>query len=72
MSETLHLQGKVRRLGNSLAFVIPAAEARKAHIQEGTDIQAEVTVGKPRLLGLLKGVIPYEPFSRAEFYNDDD
>lgn len=41
---------KVRRDGNSLAVTIPAAEARKAHLTEGTYVNIEVDTESGNLL----------------------
>lgn len=67
---TLHIRGQVRRLGNSLVVVIPADMARKANLREGSDIVADVTPGRPDVLGILKDH-PYTPFTRDDLYDDD-
>jgi hypothetical protein len=55
MSE-IEVVGPVRRMGNSLALIIPSKEARRAHITEGVPVRARVSVEVPPPLGLLKGV----------------
>jgi hypothetical protein len=46
----------VRKVGNSLAVLIPAKDAKRAHISEGVPVRARVTVEVPEPLGLLKGI----------------
>lgn len=72
MSE-LHLHGTVRRVGNSLAILIPAKDARAANIEEGTEVDVDLRRSKEGLagiLGLLKD-IPCTPFVRADEDEDD-
>jgi antitoxin component of MazEF toxin-antitoxin module len=66
----LRLHGKVRRVGNSLAILIPAKEAREAGMKEGDSIAGSIHSDVPEILGLLKGKMPYEPFSRRDFDHD--
>ncbi len=71
----VHLHAKVRKVGNSLAILIPAATARKVGLHEGDDVDADLqkaqNTGLAAAFGLLKGKIPYEPFSREGLYDDD-
>lgn len=46
---------KVRRDGNSVAVTIPAKEARKAHLEEGTYVNVEIDEAS--------GVVRIEPVS---------
>ena len=59
----LHVSGHVRRVGNSLAVLIPIAEARKAGISTGDPVDVLIRSGVPDAFGLLKG-LPYVPFER--------
>lgn len=59
----LHVSGHVRRVGNSLAVLIPIGEARKAGISTGDPVDVLIRSGVPDAFGLLKG-IPYAPFER--------
>lgn len=62
----LHIHGTVRRVGNSLAVVIPAEDARRAGIKAGDAIDADLRPQPQPTLGLLKGKLAYEPFSRRD------
>lgn len=66
----LHLHATVRRVGNSLALVIPADQARRAGIKAGDAVDADVRTKAQPALGLLKGKLPYEPFSRRDVDRD--
>lgn len=48
--------GPVRKVGNSLAVMIPARAARRAKIREGVPVRARVSVESVEPLGLLKGI----------------
>jgi antitoxin component of MazEF toxin-antitoxin module len=52
----IEVVGPVRKMGNSLAVVIPSKDAKRAHITEGVPVRARVSVEVPRPFGLLKGV----------------
>jgi hypothetical protein len=54
--EEIEVVGPVRRMGNSLAVVIPSKEAKRAHITEGIPVRARVSVEVPQPFGLLKGI----------------
>ena len=63
-----------KRIGGSLAVFLPAEVVRRERIREGVPIRVVVERrAKPQVLGLLKGVVPYEPFSRRKerWYPDE-
>lgn len=66
MDRVLHIHGTVRRVGNSLAVVIPAGEARRAGLKAGDAVDADLRPKPQPTLGLLKGKVAYEPFSRRD------
>jgi hypothetical protein len=54
-----------KRIGGSVAVFLPAEVVRREGIREGVPVRLTVgRPGKPRVLGLLKGKLPYEPFDR--------
>ena len=54
-----------KRIGGSVAVFVPAEVVRREGIREGVPVRISVERrGKPRVLGLLKGKLPYEPFDR--------
>ncbi len=61
----LRVSGHVRRVGNSLALLIPLPDARKAGISAGDPVDAVIHSGVPDALGLLAD-FPYRPFERAK------
>jgi len=63
-----------KRIGGSLAVFLPAEFVRREGIREGQAIQVVVRAkGKPSVLGILKGRVPYEPFDRhAEGFEPDE
>lgn len=67
-SET-RFTGRLRRVGNSLAFFIPASETRRLDLQEGQTVDVTLTPRVPAALGLLAD-LPYEPFDRRELWRD--
>lgn len=67
-TKDIHVVGKVKKVGNSLAFFIPAEKARAVGITEGQSIEADIRPA-PQLLGLLKGK-KYVPFSRDDLYDE--
>lgn len=71
MAETrdVHIVGRVKKVGNSLAVFIPAEDARRAGLTEGQTVEADIRPSSGKLLGLLKGV-PYQPFSRRDLYDE--
>jgi hypothetical protein len=71
MSSPIHVLGRVRRVGNSLALLIPAQEARRAGLEPGDAVDAELRPRPTGAYGLLKGILPYERFSREGLYRDD-
>ncbi len=63
-----------KRIGGSLAVFLPAEFVRREGIREGQAIWISVKrKGRPQALGILKGLVPDEPFDRhAEgFWRDD-
>lgn len=68
--EVLHIHATVRRVGNSLAVLIPAEEARRVGMKEGDPVDADVRTGPLPALGLLKGKLRHEPFSRRSLDRD--
>lgn len=61
----LRLRARVRRVGNSIALIIPAKAAREAGLRAGDQVEASIQVRGPDPLGLLKD-LPYEPFERRK------
>jgi len=57
--------GVVRRMGNSLAVIIPADQARRAGLVAGIPISAEIQPRPVEVLGILKGG-KFRPFDRHE------
>jgi len=54
-----------KRIGGSLAFFLPAELVRREGIEEGVPVRvAVVNRPRPRVRGLLKGKVRYEPFDR--------
>jgi hypothetical protein len=63
MTASLDLVGRIRKVGNSLALLIPAKEGRRAGLREGQTVRAHLEPELPEPLGLLAD-LPYEPFDR--------
>ena len=63
-----------KRIGGSVAVFLPADFVRREGIHEGQAIWITVKrKGRPPVLGILKGVVPYEPFDRhAEGFEPDE
>jgi len=54
-----------KRIGGSLAVFLPADVVRREGIREGVPIRIVIAEKqRPKVLGLLKGKVPYEPFDR--------
>jgi hypothetical protein len=53
-----------KRIGGSLAVFIPADLVREEGIEPGVPVRITVKRRKVRVLGYLKGRVPYEPFDR--------
>lgn len=53
--EEVEVVGEVRRMGNSLAVIIPSKAAKRANIREGVPVRAKVSVEVPQPFGLLAG-----------------
>ena len=62
----VEVAGQVHRVGNSLAIVIPAKDARRAHLKEGDPVHAVLRVDVPPPLGLLKGKVKTDFNRRRE------
>lgn len=61
------MTGKVRRVGNSLAVLIPADKARQAELEEGATVSLRLEKEVASPLGLLKGKVAYDgPFLRRK------
>ena len=54
--DEIEVVGPVRRMGNSLAVIIPSKAAKRANITEGVPIRARVSVEVPEPFGLLSGL----------------
>ncbi|MCI4325634.1 MAG: hypothetical protein L3K00_07135 [Thermoplasmata archaeon] len=54
--EEVEVVGPVRRMGNSLAVVIPSKTAKRAHLVEGVPVRVRLSVDVPPPFGLLKGI----------------
>jgi antitoxin component of MazEF toxin-antitoxin module len=63
--EPVRVAGTVRRVGNSLAVLIPVADARRAGLVAGSPIDAEIRPRSVEALGLLKAA-KHRPFDRHE------
>lgn len=59
----LRVASRVKRVGNSIAFFIPAAQARRVGIREGQLVEAHLRTEVPSPFGLLAD-LPYRPFRR--------
>ncbi|HLE46878.1 MAG TPA: hypothetical protein VI818_01170 [Candidatus Thermoplasmatota archaeon] len=61
----IHVRARVRRVGNSLAILLPAAQVKDAGLQAGQTVEAEIETDVRSPVGLLKH-IPYEEFQRSK------
>ena len=63
-----------KRIGGSLAVFLPADFVRRLGINEGQPIRIVVRAkGRHPALGILKGLVPDEPFDRhAEGFEPDE
>jgi hypothetical protein len=65
------VRGPIRRVGNSFALLIPAAEARRGNLKFGQVVEATIETEAESPLGLLAD-LPYEEFdSKKEGYWPD-
>ena len=62
----VEVAGQVHRVGNSLAIVIPAKDARRVHLKVGDPVHAVLRVDVPRPFGLLRGKAKTEFNRRKE------
>jgi hypothetical protein len=67
---SIHVRSTLRRVGNSLAFLIPASDARRAGLVAGQPVEADIKSEPPEILGFLSS-LPYEPFVREHDDRDD-
>jgi len=61
----LQVAGRIHRVGNGLALLIPVREARKAGLAAGDPVDAVITPGVDDAFGLLKD-LPYSAFDRRK------
>jgi antitoxin component of MazEF toxin-antitoxin module len=61
----IRLHGRIRRVGNSLALLIPAPEAKRGGVRAGQTVHADIEVEDDDALGFLADV--YDgPFQRNQ------
>ena len=60
----LRVSGRIRRVGSSLALLIPTRDALKAGLSAGDPVDAVLRSGVADAFGLLKD-LPYRPFERS-------
>ena len=78
LTHTLNLmeaefQGRLRRVGNSLALLVPAREVERVGLKEGQYVGARLNPAPEEILGFLKRRgVPYEPFVREAERRDRD
>lgn len=65
----LRITARVKRVGNSLAIFIPAAEARRIGLHEDQAVDALLRTDVPHPLGLASDQ-RYEPFRRGDMWRD--
>lgn len=61
----LRISGHVRRVGNGLALLIPARDAKRAGLTADDPVDAVIRTGLLDPFGLLKD-LPYSPFERRK------
>ena len=54
--DEVEVVGTVRKMGNSLAVIIPSKAAKRARIMEGIPVRAKLSVEVPEPFGLLSGL----------------
>lgn len=63
--ENTEVNGRVLRVGNSLAILVPSKEAKKSDLHEGDHVSITLRKSVVEPLGLLKGI--YDgPFNRRK------
>ena len=62
MADDVEIVDRVHLVGNSLAVLIPAKVARRAHLKEGDPVRAHLSIEVPSPFGLLRGkaAIPFD------------
>jgi len=60
----LQVSGRIRRVGNGLAVLIPVREARSARLGAGDLVDVVIQSAVPDAFGLLSD-LPYRPFERG-------
>ena len=61
----LQVSGRIRRVGNGLAVLIPVREARSVGLAAGDPVDVVIRSGVPDAFGLLSD-LPYRPFERGK------
>ena len=61
----LRVSGKLRRVGNGLALLIPVRDARRAGMAAGDPVDATILSGVEDAFGLLSD-LPSRPFNRRK------
>jgi hypothetical protein len=61
----VQVSGRIRRVGNGLALLIPARDARRAGLVAGDPVDAIIRSGIPDAFGLLSD-LPHRPFERTK------
>lgn len=64
----IRVGGHIRRVGNGLALLIPAKEARRAGLTAGDAVDAVIRSSPADAFGLLRN-LPYSPFDRSKERN---
>lgn len=65
----IHVRGRIRRVGNSLALIIPSADARRARLRPGQEAAATIETTLPDPFGLMAH-LKAGPFHREEEEHD--
>ena len=61
------IHGKLRKVGNSLAILIPAKVAREANLAAGQTVDGTLRTDLPPILGFLKHQgVPHVAFDRKK------
>jgi len=61
----LQVSGRIRRVGNGLAVLIPLRDARSAGLAAGDPVDVVIRSGVPDAFGILSD-LPYHPFERGK------
>lgn len=65
VTDEIEVVDRIHRVGNSLAILIPAKVARRAHLREGDPVRAHLSAELPSPYGLLRGKVS-GPFIRKK------